>query len=76
MKKTVYLLLGLVLITCSNAFCKDSAFSSNFTQGDTIKILCTPELTELSTRWVSEFYKVHPGVDIKVINVSGNCNYG
>jgi glycine cleavage system H lipoate-binding protein/ABC-type phosphate transport system substrate-binding protein len=68
MKKIFVFVISILLINYSSAFCK---ISSNRTEPpvDSIRILTTPDLLSLSTKWVAEYKKVNPESGIRLISV-------
>lgn len=70
MKKTVILLISLLLVNYSNVRGSFSPTESNIPQNDSISVMSTPDLFNLTSRWASEYNKLHPEMKIKVISVS------
>ena len=81
MKKTIFLLFSLLLIyfiiLCSILSCKreltqqkNSLESSILPAKNSINILSTPELSELTAQWANEFCLLNPEVKIMVTHVS------
>ncbi len=55
----------------SSDICAGKSHSENGpSTGDSIKVLSTPDLYNLSTKWASEYNRLYPEMKIKVISVS------
>ena len=50
MKKTIILLISLLLINYSNICSKESVTENNLSPGDSIEVLSTPDLYKLSDK--------------------------
>jgi glycine cleavage system H lipoate-binding protein/ABC-type phosphate transport system substrate-binding protein len=72
MKRVIYLLIGLLLINYSNLSSKELITGNGSSSGDSIKILTTPDLYNLSVKWTSEYKKQYPETKIRIITVSEN----
>ena len=70
MKKTIYLLIGILLMNYSYSSSMDLVRETNSQAGDSIKVFSTPDLYKLSIKWANEYNKVYPDKKIKVVNVS------
>jgi glycine cleavage system H lipoate-binding protein/ABC-type phosphate transport system substrate-binding protein len=70
MKRVIYLLIGLLLINCSNLSSKELITGNSSSPGDSIKILTTPDLYNLSVKWTSEYKKQNPETKIRVNTLS------
>ena len=70
MKKAVYFLISLLLILSNNLYCKQSAEGIDISSGDSLKVLSTPELYNLSVKWVEEYNRLFPGVNLGVMNIA------
>ena len=70
MKRVSYLLISLLLINYSSLSCNELIAKNNLSTGDSIKIVSTPDLFNLSVKWASEYNRLNPGTKIKVIDVS------
>jgi glycine cleavage system H lipoate-binding protein/ABC-type phosphate transport system substrate-binding protein len=70
MKKAVYLLIIMLLALCNSLYSSHSYSGSNLNQGDSLQVVATPDLYNLSVKWASEYNSLVPGANIKVINVS------
>ncbi len=70
MKRIFILLIGLLLINYgfSNTAFTESSFSST----DSIRILSSPELYNLTIKWADEYNKAFPQEGIKVISIPVN----
>jgi glycine cleavage system H lipoate-binding protein/ABC-type phosphate transport system substrate-binding protein len=69
MKRAVYLLISLLLI-CNGLYSKNSDNGNIPDHGDSLKVLATPDLYNLSVKWAAEFNRLSPGANIEIINVS------
>jgi glycine cleavage system H lipoate-binding protein/ABC-type phosphate transport system substrate-binding protein len=72
MKRTIYLLISLLVINCSNLSGKGSLNEERPPTGDSIKLLSTPDLYNLSVKWADEYKRIYPETKIQVISVSGS----
>jgi len=63
MKDTIFLLIGLLLLSCSYA--NDQEKINRPLEGS-FKVFCTPDLYNLTTKWTKEFSALHPNVKIDV----------
>jgi glycine cleavage system H lipoate-binding protein/ABC-type phosphate transport system substrate-binding protein len=70
MKRVIYLLIGLLLINYSNLSSKELITGNGSSPGDSIKILTTPDLYNLSVKWTSEYKKQNPETKIRVNTLS------
>jgi glycine cleavage system H lipoate-binding protein/ABC-type phosphate transport system substrate-binding protein len=70
MKKTIILLISLLLLIYSNLSSKDLFTNTVTYPEDSIKILTTPDLYNLSIKWADEYSRAFPGKRVKVISVS------
>jgi glycine cleavage system H lipoate-binding protein/ABC-type phosphate transport system substrate-binding protein len=70
MKRFNILLVSLSLISYSNLNCKASVAFSNQDSRDSMQVMSTPELYNLSIKWASEYTRIFPERKIKVISVS------
>ncbi|TFH38969.1 MAG: hypothetical protein E4G95_02320, partial [Bacteroidia bacterium] len=71
MKNTIVLLVGLFLIF-SLPNCKRDGAQKSLSEENTISVLCSPGLYKVTSEWASEFCSLNPGVNIKVVNVTGS----
>ena len=70
MKKSVYLIIIMLLSVCNSLYSSHSYSGSNFLPDDSLQVVATPDLYSLSVKWASEYNSLVPGANIKVINVS------
>lgn len=70
MKRAITLLISLLLMNYSNLSSKDSVTANNPSPGDSIRVLSTPDLYNLSIKWANEYKRLYPETKIKVISVS------
>lgn len=70
MKRVIYLLISLLLINYSYLSSKDLVTENKPSPGDSIKVLSTPDLYNLSIKWANEYNRLYPEMKIKIINVS------
>jgi glycine cleavage system H lipoate-binding protein/ABC-type phosphate transport system substrate-binding protein len=71
MKRTVYLFISLLLITCNSLYSSNSNDTKKADQGGTFTVLSTPDLYPLSAKWADEYMRLNPGTNIKVLSASG-----
>lgn len=69
MKKSILKLIVLILLCTSNIICED-AVAINNTNKATLSIACTPELSVLADKWVSEYGILFPDLNIQLTIVS------
>jgi glycine cleavage system H lipoate-binding protein/ABC-type phosphate transport system substrate-binding protein len=70
MKKSVFMLFSLLMIGCTSLYGKDTATKMSSAAEDTLRILSSPDLYNLSVRWANEFNNTHPGTKIKISSIS------
>jgi len=70
MRRAVYLLISLLLAMCNNLYSRHIESRNTLSPGDSLKVLSTPELYNISMKWAVEYNKLFPGANIKVINVA------
>jgi glycine cleavage system H lipoate-binding protein/ABC-type phosphate transport system substrate-binding protein len=70
MKRGIILLFGLLLMNQGNINCTETASELNGTTMDSIKILSTPDLYNLSIKWSDEYSKEFHGKAVKVVSIS------
>jgi glycine cleavage system H lipoate-binding protein/ABC-type phosphate transport system substrate-binding protein len=68
MKRAVFLLIILLLTLCNSLYSRHSAAGANPLPGDSLKVVATPDLYNLSVKLAVEYNRLFPGVNIKVIN--------
>jgi len=70
MKRTIILLISLFLVNYCNISGLASVTESNPSATDSIKVLTTADLYNLSAKWAEEYNLLYPASKIKVISVS------
>lgn len=70
MKRAVFLIISLLLAVCNSLYSNYSGSLNNTDTGDSLSVMATPELYNLSAKWAAEYNKLTPGANISVINVS------
>jgi glycine cleavage system H lipoate-binding protein/ABC-type phosphate transport system substrate-binding protein len=70
MKKAIYLLGSLLLLICNSLYSSRSGNENHLSTGDSIKVLTTPDLYNLSMKWAGEYNRLFPAANIKIINVA------
>jgi len=70
MKRIITLLISLLLLNYSYISSKESVTGKNPSLEDSIRVLSTPDLYNLSVRWAFEYNRLNPETKIKVISVS------
>jgi glycine cleavage system H lipoate-binding protein/ABC-type phosphate transport system substrate-binding protein len=70
MKRTYFLLISLLLISYFAGSGYSLPVTSNTSSPDSIRILSTPDVYNLSVQWAGEYNKVFPDKKIKVTKVS------
>ena len=69
MKTTISLFIGLLLLLLSaSAGSKEDPGKNNGSQQGSVSIMSTPDLFPLTSKWADEYNRLHPGMQIKVIN--------
>jgi len=69
MKNLIYLLIGLLMLNCSNQNNKKE-IKSNLSLENSINVYCTQDLNLITSKWAKEFCLLNPNLKIEVINVS------
>ncbi len=69
MKRAIYLLIILLLITVSSVFKSQPAAGSSLPPGDSLKVVSSPDLYNLSLKWAEEYNRQFPGMNIKIVKV-------
>ncbi len=73
MKTTFFLTVAILLLSVSgNVSCQEVASKNKTVQQGEATITCTPDLYELTSKWVSEYNHLNPGNSFKVISASYN----
>jgi glycine cleavage system H lipoate-binding protein/ABC-type phosphate transport system substrate-binding protein len=70
MKKGMYLLISLLLISYNMSGSMYSVTGNRLLQGDSLSVICTPDLFNLSARLAGEYNRNNSGAKIKVKSVS------
>lgn len=70
MKRVINFLISLLLVNCNCLYSNYSASGDNLFSGDSLKVLTTPDLYNLSVKWAGEYNRLFPGTKIRVINIS------
>jgi glycine cleavage system H lipoate-binding protein/ABC-type phosphate transport system substrate-binding protein len=70
MKRIMFLLISLLLINYCNIWGNSLVSGSNSVSNDSITVLSTPDLFDLSFKWVSEYNRLHPESKIRVQSIS------
>jgi glycine cleavage system H lipoate-binding protein/ABC-type phosphate transport system substrate-binding protein len=70
MKRTIILLISLLLMICDNIRGNLIVTERNLSSSDSIRVLSSPDLYNLSIKWAGEYNKLFPETKIKVISVS------
>ena len=60
-----FMLLNFSILVCTTAMGKNNNYTN-----DTIKVICSPDLYNLSIMWANEYNKAFPEQKIKIISVS------
>ena len=66
MKRIIILLISIILLNISNISISCALNESNNNKIDSVKLLSSPDLYNLSNKWASEFNKVNPDIRISV----------
>jgi glycine cleavage system H lipoate-binding protein/ABC-type phosphate transport system substrate-binding protein len=69
MKKAIIFLTGLLLMNYSVLCGGNSSMKSPASSSDSIKVLCSPDLFNLSVKWTEEYKKSFSEMKIKIINL-------
>lgn len=69
MKKTLTLLISLMLLNFSDLRSMDILPESMIPPGDSLKILCTPDMYNTTVRWAGEYNRLYPRAKIRVVNI-------
>lgn len=69
MRTRIVLIICILLLNCCTSNRKEEV-NNNLPVEGSISVFCTPDLFNLTTKWVSEFCRINPNVNIKVIEES------
>lgn len=72
MKRSIVFFLSILFISWITLNGKPEGRGEGISSSDSIKVLCTPDLYNLSGIWVAEYIKVHPEAKIRVLSVPGS----
>lgn len=67
MKNNIILIIGLLLLFCTNHSSKLTASNIKTSHEDSISVLSSPDLFDLSSFWAREFNSLNPSAKIRVI---------
>lgn len=70
MKTRIFLIIGLLLLSCSIADSKEAEIGSNPSVEGTIKVFTSPDIYNLTIKWTSEYSSINPKVQFKVIKAA------
>lgn len=72
MKKLIYLFIGLLMLLsiCPNS--NGTEINNENSKEGSITVLCSPDLYNLTNRWVEEYSKMHQDLKIKVLKIDHN----
>jgi glycine cleavage system H lipoate-binding protein len=70
MKKTITLLISLIILNYSSISSKELPLDNFPSTGDSMKVLCSPDLYNISVKWAGEYNRLNPEMRIKVKIVS------
>ena len=70
MKKIIALLISLLLMNYGSISCKESMNRTNASPTDSLRVISTPDLYNISLKWANEFNKLYPEMKIKILSVS------
>ncbi len=69
MKRVVNFSFILLLAVGSSLFRSHSASGSSLLPADSMRVISTPDLYDLSVKWADEYNRQFPGANIKIMNV-------
>jgi glycine cleavage system H lipoate-binding protein/ABC-type phosphate transport system substrate-binding protein len=70
MKRIINLLICILLLTYSHVSGREPVAENISLPDDSVRIISTPDLYNLSITWASEYNRLFPGMKVKVIRVS------
>jgi glycine cleavage system H lipoate-binding protein/ABC-type phosphate transport system substrate-binding protein len=70
MKRAVFLSFSMLLLFCNSMYSKHSRNSNNPMSGDSVKVMASPDLYSLSSRWAVEYNRLAPSAKIKVVSIN------
>ncbi|PKP34748.1 MAG: hypothetical protein CVU00_05515 [Bacteroidetes bacterium HGW-Bacteroidetes-17] len=72
MKKLIYLFIGLLMLLsiCPNS--NGTEINNEISKEGSITVLCSPDLYNLTNRWVEEYGKLNQNLKIKVLKIGHN----
>ncbi len=72
MKTRIFIIIGLLLLTCSIASSKEALTGNSASREGSINVVASPDLYNLTARWASEYCKLNPTLKINVIKSTDN----
>ena len=70
MKTSAVLSIALLILICDIADCNNNEAGKNLAVDNSLGIVCTPDLYNLTATWADEFCKLYPDVKIEVKNIT------
>jgi glycine cleavage system H lipoate-binding protein/ABC-type phosphate transport system substrate-binding protein len=70
MKKIIFLLIGVLLLSCYQTISNEMLGKDNKIKKNTIDILCSPDLYYLVKQWSKDYCKLVPELQVNVINAN------
>ena len=70
MKRIILLLISVLMLNCGNVRSITPVKENTTSFGDSIKVLSTPDLYNLSVTWAGEYSRLYPETKIRVISMS------
>jgi glycine cleavage system H lipoate-binding protein/ABC-type phosphate transport system substrate-binding protein len=74
MKRLMCFLTILLLVSYGSISVIASVTSGKTSNDDSLRVVCAPELLNLSEKWAAEYKKINPDVKIRVIQATGKMS--
>jgi glycine cleavage system H lipoate-binding protein/ABC-type phosphate transport system substrate-binding protein len=70
MRTRIFLIIGLLFLSCNFANSKEAEIGNNPSREGTIKVFTSPEIYNLTMRWTSEYSNLNPKLKVEVIKAA------
>lgn len=74
MKKLIYLFIGLLMLISVSPNSNATEINNGNSKGVSMTVLCSPDLYQLTNRWVEEYGKLNQNLKINIIKITSNTN--
>ena len=66
MKTRIFLIIGIVLVIFNTVIGQELGTGKGHSQKNDLKVFASPDIFPLTTKWISEYNKLNPGLKIKL----------